>query len=89
MTARFFITALGCQRLKPSPRPLPCSRANCARYVRYIVLGTIGYLKELSLSLLARFVCPWRVSTCAKCAKCAKKCVWTPLARLALRGATQ
>jgi hypothetical protein len=73
MTARFFIAALGCQRLKPSPRPLPCSRANCARYVRYIVLGTIGYLKKLYISLLARLVFFGAFRRAPSSPKCAKK----------------
>jgi hypothetical protein len=49
MTARFFNAALGCKRLKPSPRPLTCHRAKNAMYATHRLIGALRILKSLCL----------------------------------------
>ncbi len=53
--------------------PLTCFRAKRAIYATYRLFGTIGYLKELSLSLLARLVFFGAFRVVPNSPKCAKK----------------
>jgi hypothetical protein len=89
MTGALFYGGIVRQRYMARPRPLPCFSAKNAMYATHREFGTLGNIKDLSLSLLALFGVVGTLRRMPRVPKDAKKCVWTPLALLALRGGSQ